>query len=324
MIRRRLAGVLGALAIAVGAATATTTPAAADAAGDCLADGFVWVIVQSPNGTRAGCATSFGNGEAALRSAGHSISHNSSGLICRINGYPADCPESPMSYWAYFHAPAGGAWSYSNFGAANRTPGAGTVDGWRYGDGAAPNTRPPAKSVPQPTTQAPKPTTQAPKPPKPTTQAPKPPGPTTQAPKPPATRAAEPTTRAPAEATRAPRSEPKAPARTGGPRPTSRAPRGASEPARTGTPTGTPRASTGSSAQASPTPGSTTPPASPSPGAVSPDPSGAPSSAPGGEPMATIAEQDSPNGLLVTAGVVGLATAGTTGVLLLRRRGGAG
>lgn len=310
---RALRALPAAAVVAVSIGFGTATPAAADAAGDCLANGNVWVIVQSPNGTRAGCATSFGDGEAALRSAGHSLTHNSTGLICRINGYPADCPESPMPFWTYFHAPAGGSWTFSNHGAAFRTPGAGTVEGWRYGDGGPPSSAPPAKTTPQPTTTAPKPTTTAPKP---TTTAPKP---ATTAPRP-ASTAPQSGERAPTPATTAPRPATSAP-QSGTTNPT--APRESTTRSRPDDPT---------TSDEPTAPGTTTPSGDPtatsplSDGTGAADPSGTPGAAAGGEqPVATVVDDaGSPSGLWITAGLVGLGAAGTAGAVLFWRRGGMG
>lgn len=83
------------------------------------------------------------------------------GLLCRIDGQPASDPcqgaPPPDAYWAYWHAERGGAWTYSTSGAA-RTPPPGSVEGWAFGDRAAPGIAPPAPAT-HPTTTTTPPTT---------------------------------------------------------------------------------------------------------------------------------------------------------------------
>jgi hypothetical protein len=62
------------------------------------------------------------------------------GLLCRIDGKPADDPcvnaPRPDRYWAYWTASGpGGGWSYSDQGAGNRVPPAGSVEGWAFSEG---------------------------------------------------------------------------------------------------------------------------------------------------------------------------------------------
>lgn len=292
----RLGIAVGGIAVAVSVATAT--PAAADAGSTCVGNGNVWVVVQSPAGTSTGCASSFGTGEQALRSAGMSMNYNSSGMICQINGYPQICEESPMPYWAYFHAPAGGSWGYANFGAANRTPPAGSAEGWRFGTGEAPGVRVPdmpARPAPPPTTAA-------------ATSAP----PTRSAPSTaPSTTAARPTTSKP----RTPASEPARPK-------ASMSPTGRTQPTRTASPRAHSSVAESESAPASAT---TTPTPTPS---AEPTPTVTPATARSFEPtaqppVATVVDTGSSNGLLITGGAVGVAALGAGSVLWLRSRNGA-
>ncbi|NUT48929.1 MAG: hypothetical protein HOV94_16720, partial [Saccharothrix sp.] len=78
-------------------------------------------------GVQQGCAPgSPASGVAALTAAGFGYTYASRqpGFVCRINQKPgADSDKcvttSPSSaYWSYWHAPAGGSWTYSNQGAA--------------------------------------------------------------------------------------------------------------------------------------------------------------------------------------------------------------
>jgi hypothetical protein len=117
-------------------------------------------------GVRQGCAQgSPASGVAALSAAGFGYTYASRqpGFVCRINAQPgADADKcvttSPATaYWPYWHAPAGGAWSYSNQGAATFTPVRGTVEGWAFGAGEQPGIAPPAAPAPPPAPRQPPP-----------------------------------------------------------------------------------------------------------------------------------------------------------------------
>ncbi len=81
------------------------------------------------------------SGFDALKKAGftYSTSTRFPGLLCRINGQPEDpCPNAPPSdrYWGYWTASSpGGAWTFSDLGAGNRTPSPGSVEGWAFDTG---------------------------------------------------------------------------------------------------------------------------------------------------------------------------------------------
>lgn len=77
-------------------------------------------------------------------------------VVCQINDVPAQsCPRMPPgnAYWAFFHAPRGGSWTYSTSGVASYDPAPGTVIGFAFGSGGAPSSAPPAPS----STSTPKP-----------------------------------------------------------------------------------------------------------------------------------------------------------------------
>jgi hypothetical protein len=89
------------------------------------------------------------SGFDALRRVGFEVTGTQRypGLLCRIDGEPADqqCVQAPPAgaYWAYWHAPRGGDWTYSTSGASRRPP-AGSVEGWAFGAKAEPAIAPPA------------------------------------------------------------------------------------------------------------------------------------------------------------------------------------
>jgi hypothetical protein len=109
-----------------------------------------------------------GDGIGALQNAGLTIAGtNDYGLsfICRIQGLPpVDGPDgqpcqraAPVNaYWSYWHARAGGAWSYASSGAGSYQPKVGEVEGWSFStdDGTiAPRVIPPGAapfSLPDP------------------------------------------------------------------------------------------------------------------------------------------------------------------------------
>ena len=146
-------------------AAATTTqalplPQAATCAG-------VWVVVDygSLGGTSTRCATNYGTGTAALRSAGFNPTLEG-GMITKISGKPSSVDVNKY-YWSYWHATrksdgSFSGWSYSDQGANSYHPRAGNADGWRYqalSDGKVP----PAAAPPKTQTPAPKPTPTKPK-----------------------------------------------------------------------------------------------------------------------------------------------------------------
>lgn len=147
------------------ALVAAFAPVPAQAAG---CDGVTVVVDYRGlgGGVRQGCAPgSPASGIAALTAAGFGYTYASrqAGFVCRINGKPGTDADkcvnaSPATaYWSYWHAPAGGAWAYSNQGAATYVPGRGTVEGWAFGAGEQPGIAPPAAPAPPPPAQQPQP-----------------------------------------------------------------------------------------------------------------------------------------------------------------------
>ena len=126
------------------------SPAFADApastAADCTSSGNVWVVVDMPDKTvAAGCATKPKNGLDALKQIGVEVTEVSGkdGMICELDKLPADAcatdgyDAKTKSYWSYWSAPSpSGAWKFAEKGANENVPAAGTVEGWRWGDGS--------------------------------------------------------------------------------------------------------------------------------------------------------------------------------------------
>ncbi len=157
-MRRLLLAAALTATLAVGAAATTTQATPLPQAATCSG---VWVVVDfgSLGGTSTKCATSYGTGTKALRSAGFSVTLDS-GFVLTINGKPGN-PDPNTAYWSYWHAAqksdgSWGTWSYSGLGADSYHPGKGEAEGWRYqklSDGkVSPGTYPPVvTSSPKPT-----------------------------------------------------------------------------------------------------------------------------------------------------------------------------
>jgi hypothetical protein len=94
-------------------------------------DGMEDPVVSCALGTQA-------SGWAALENAGiavGSVPGFVGGALCQLNGVPTQgypyCWTGD-GYWSYWHDEPGDMWNYSQLGASNRAPGAGSVEGWRF------------------------------------------------------------------------------------------------------------------------------------------------------------------------------------------------
>ncbi|ATE53872.1 hypothetical protein [Actinosynnema pretiosum] len=162
------------LATALALLWTALVPAPASAA---ACDGVTVVVdFGALGGVRTGCAPGDpASGIAALNSAGfpHAYVPRQPGLVCQISALPSPCNGAPASaYWSYWHAPAGGSWTYSSSGAGSYDPAPGSVEGWSFGAGNPPALAPPAPPAPQP---QPQPQPQQPAPPQPQLPQPAPP-----------------------------------------------------------------------------------------------------------------------------------------------------
>jgi hypothetical protein len=97
----------------------------------------------------AGCADDApATGIEALTQAGFGVEQVASipGMVCRINLLPdTECGAAPPpdGYWSYWYAaPDDTEWTYSQVGAAGRTPVDPGLEGWAFGDGAPPRLAP--------------------------------------------------------------------------------------------------------------------------------------------------------------------------------------
>lgn len=71
------------------------------------------------------------------------VSYRSDGVITQIDGQPASNTADDTHYWSYW-LDTGSGWRYSTTGPAGTYPSAGTLQGWRYVDGQAKASPPPA------------------------------------------------------------------------------------------------------------------------------------------------------------------------------------
>ena len=134
------------------------------------------VVIDTGGGARTQtiCFSGTISGLAALQIAGaNPVTYGFAGqgaAVCALDGVgnPADssCLTGPSGdYWAYYRAgPGATGWTYSRGGASSTTVTDGSVEGWRYGTGAAPGfvsfcaaagCAPPPTAAPPPPTAAP-------------------------------------------------------------------------------------------------------------------------------------------------------------------------
>lgn len=145
---------MAALAVAVAAVAMwfIVEPAGAWTDGACADATGVTVVVdfhQLGGGVVVRCAPGpVTSGFGALAGAGFAqrAALRSSGFLCRIGLdenrlEPADDPcvdASPANaYWSYWHADRGGSWIYGDLGGGNRTPPAGSIEGWSFAQNAS-------------------------------------------------------------------------------------------------------------------------------------------------------------------------------------------
>jgi hypothetical protein len=121
----------------------------------------VAVVVDSGSRVSGKCMTWRAGltGAGALSGTGHSYGFARSGLVCSVDGFPADCHVDSTHYWSYWHkAPGSGSWTYSNEGAGTYNPRKGETEGWAYQNGSSRQPRnipftticPPPKPAPAP------------------------------------------------------------------------------------------------------------------------------------------------------------------------------
>lgn len=119
-------------------ATAQTTYTTAKT---CTAAGNVWIVVQRDYAyQKTGCATRFRTGLEALQSAGFTTSTGA--WVSHIDGYVGEGDW----YWSYWQGGTVAApkWTYSELGATQSAPKAGTIEGWRLINWKAGEQKPPA------------------------------------------------------------------------------------------------------------------------------------------------------------------------------------
>lgn len=118
---------------------------------ECLAAGEVWLVVRTDTQVmlRSECVGRPETGRAALDTAKVAVTTARGGYLCTLAGYPSRCPTTyDGRYWQYFHAAAVGAdWQYSQRGADNYAPAAGSIEGWCYNAPGSGRCSPPSLSA---------------------------------------------------------------------------------------------------------------------------------------------------------------------------------
>jgi hypothetical protein len=154
----------GMLLGAVGAALAPAGPTALvpfkDLAASAASDIYVAVVIDFGSGSNIKaveqCVPVAANGtDADALSVDNTVGYNDTGLVCSIDGYPANgvqnCTRSKGSeyyFWSYWHG-SSGSWSYAENGPASQTVSPGDVEGWMYQNpGPANPTAPPPGPAP--------------------------------------------------------------------------------------------------------------------------------------------------------------------------------
>ncbi len=151
---RVIPALLLAVAGTLSASAAISAPlaATANADGACADESGVTVVVDATElegDVIVSCAADPATGTEALAQAGISETRDPSGYICAVDGLPDPCPtEFTGSYWSYWTAAPGGVWTAYAEGSDTAVPAAGTVEGWRYGDGTQPPAVAPADVLP--------------------------------------------------------------------------------------------------------------------------------------------------------------------------------
>ncbi|GAB3078974.1 hypothetical protein [Pedococcus soli] len=159
-ITRRVGRLVAAAAlVAVGG---LTLPGGAAQAAACSGTTGVTVVIDYGASTTTSCVSGDPTSAmSALKAVATVVSPQRypGTVVCRINGTPAKDPCIQMppasAYWAFFHAPRGGAWTYSQSGVASYDPAPGTVIGFAFGSGGQPSSAPPARtSTPKPSSSS--------------------------------------------------------------------------------------------------------------------------------------------------------------------------
>jgi hypothetical protein len=147
-VRNRVLFAVALVAALVAGTFGAATPARADVvAAGCSARAVV--VVEPGPGPLTICFDGAISGLEALQLAGaNPATYGFAGqgaAVCQLFGVgnPSDSScliGSGGQYWAYYRAgPGAGGWTYSRAGANQTTVTDGSVEGWRYGTGAAPN-----------------------------------------------------------------------------------------------------------------------------------------------------------------------------------------
>ena len=132
----------GCSAVPSGSSSSPSNTATALSMKDCTSQGKVWLVVQTDQDKTLAnqCVGTPSTGTAALEAANVAIGRSSDGkMICTLGDYPNPCPATfTGAYWQYYTATPNGSWTYSDKGADDSSPKAGSIEGWCYGTTCTP------------------------------------------------------------------------------------------------------------------------------------------------------------------------------------------
>lgn len=134
---------LAAVALIAGSAAVIGTAGSTTAfAADSTCDGVTVVVDFTDVGgeLEVGCAEGEpATGRDALLGAGFTATDSQPGFLCAINSMPNPCPETfDGNFWAYWNSTSDSEWASYQVGADSSKPAPGSIEGWRYNDGATP------------------------------------------------------------------------------------------------------------------------------------------------------------------------------------------
>jgi hypothetical protein len=152
-------------ALLLGAAGAALAPAGPDAlvpfkilAASAAQEVYVAVVIDFGSGSNMSAVSQCvpvpaGDTDADALAVDNSVAYNNTGLLCAIDGYPANgvqnCTKTKGSefyFWSYWHGSTG-SWAYADGGPGTQTVADGDVEGWRFQNPGPASPSAPAPSV---------------------------------------------------------------------------------------------------------------------------------------------------------------------------------
>lgn len=152
-----LGAVLFAFSLIAAPLTAQAETTAADQVGACLSADNVWLLVvdEDTNVIANQCVGTPATGVDALTEAGVKLGYDANNFICSMNDHPAPCPATfNGQFWNYYQGTVGKDYAFSQVGANESKPAAGSVEAWCYNAAGEESCTPPTLAVVQDGAQA--------------------------------------------------------------------------------------------------------------------------------------------------------------------------